>query len=65
MKNGDVEMVRVQRINFFNLQQIMPREQQETVAKVLISAFLDSTLKEKKNYQKIFQDLGYAKKVAS
>lgn len=40
----------------------MPREQQETVAKVLISAFLDSTLKEKKNYQKIFQDLGYAKK---
>ncbi|WP_286926222.1 MULTISPECIES: chlorophyllase/cutinase-like alpha/beta fold protein [Lysinibacillus] len=47
---------------FFNLQQIMPREQQETVAKILISAFLDSTLKEKKNYQKIFQDLGYAKK---
>lgn len=45
----------------FNLKQIMPRDQQETIAKVLISAFLDSTLKEKKRYKEIFKDLGYAK----
>ncbi|WP_223555541.1 poly(ethylene terephthalate) hydrolase family protein [Lysinibacillus sphaericus] len=45
----------------FNLKQIMPRNQQETIAKVLISAFLDSTLKEKKQYKEIFKDLGYAK----
>ncbi|WP_313800264.1 chlorophyllase/cutinase-like alpha/beta fold protein [Cytobacillus sp.] len=45
----------------FNLKQIMPRDQQETIAKVLISAFLDSTLKEKNQYKDIFKDLGYAK----
>ncbi|WP_107925177.1 poly(ethylene terephthalate) hydrolase family protein [Lysinibacillus parviboronicapiens] len=45
----------------FNLKQIMPRDQQETIAKVLISAFLDSTLKDKKPYKVIFKDLGYAK----
>ncbi|WP_312127006.1 poly(ethylene terephthalate) hydrolase family protein, partial [Lysinibacillus boronitolerans] len=45
----------------FNLRQIMPRDHQETIAKVLISAFLDSTLKEKKQYKEIFKDLGYAK----
>ncbi|TCJ01131.1 MFS transporter [Cytobacillus praedii] len=45
----------------FNLKQIMPRDQQETIAKVLISAFLDSTLKEEKQYKEVFKDLGYAK----
>jgi len=45
----------------FNLKQIMPRDQQETITKVLISAFLDSTLKEEKQYKEIFKDLGYAK----
>lgn len=45
----------------FNLKQIMPRDQQETIAKVLISAFLDSTLKEKNQYKDIFKDIGYAK----
>jgi len=45
----------------FNLKQIMPRDQQETIAKVLISAFLDTTLKEKKRYKEVFKDLGYAK----
>ncbi|MGE7953487.1 chlorophyllase/cutinase-like alpha/beta fold protein [Lysinibacillus xylanilyticus] len=45
----------------FNLKQIMPRDRQETIAKVLISAFLDSTLNEKKRYKEIFKDLGYAK----
>lgn len=45
----------------FNLKQIMHRDQQETITKVLISAFLDSTLKEKKRYKAIFKDLGYAK----
>ncbi|WP_269799712.1 poly(ethylene terephthalate) hydrolase family protein [Lysinibacillus xylanilyticus] len=45
----------------FNLKQIMPRDQQETIAKVLISAFLDTTLKEKKLYKEVFKDLGYAK----
>lgn len=45
----------------FNLQQLMPREEQETAAKVIISAFLDATLKNKKESKVMFQDLGYAK----
>ncbi|MGG3841025.1 MFS transporter [Paenibacillus thiaminolyticus] len=45
----------------FNLKQLMPREEQETAAKVLISSFLDATLKNKKEYRAVFQDLGYAK----
>lgn len=45
----------------FNLRQIMPREEQETIAKVFISAFLDTTLKDQRQYRKIFTDLGYAK----
>ena len=47
--------------HLFNLKQLMPREEQETAAKVLISSFLDATLKNKKEYQAVFQDLGYAK----
>ncbi len=45
----------------YNLKQIISRDHQETIAKVLISAFLDSTLKEKKQYKEIFKDIGYAK----
>lgn len=47
--------------HLFNLKQLMPREEQETAAKVLISSFLDATLKNKKEYEAVFQDLGYAK----
>ncbi|MFD0712692.1 alpha/beta hydrolase family protein [Paenibacillus sp. GCM10027626] len=45
----------------FNLQQLMPRAQQEQTAKVFISAFLDATLKHNTAYRDIFQDAGYAK----
>ncbi|MPQ23483.1 MFS transporter [Bacillus paralicheniformis] len=47
---------------FFNLEQLMPREDQEQVAKVFISSFLDATLKNKKDYTSIFKDIGYAQK---
>lgn len=45
----------------FNLRQIMPREEQETIAKVFISGFLDATLKDQRQYREMFTDLGYAK----
>lgn len=45
----------------FNLRQIMPRDEQETIAKVFISAFLDATLKDQRQYREVFKDLGYAK----
>ncbi|WP_098744265.1 bacitracin amidohydrolase BahA [Paenibacillus sp. EZ-K15] len=45
----------------FNLRQIMPRDEQETIAKVLISSFLDATLKDQRQYREVFRDLGYAK----
>ncbi|MEC0311110.1 bacitracin amidohydrolase BahA [Paenibacillus lautus] len=45
----------------FNLRQIMPRDEQETIAKVFISSFLDATLKDQRQYREVFRDLGYAK----
>lgn len=40
---------------------LMPKEEQEKIAKVLISAFLDSTLKNNNKYNTLFSDLRYAK----
>lgn len=45
----------------FNLRQIMPRDEQETIAKVFISSFLDATLKDQRQYREVFKDFGYAK----
>lgn len=45
----------------FNLKQLMPREEQEMIAKVFISSFLDATLKDKKEYREVFGDIGFAK----
>jgi hypothetical protein len=49
------------RINFYNLGQLMPEEEQQTISKTYISAFLDATLREKKDYRKIFMDYRYAR----
>ncbi|MEA3439451.1 MAG: MFS transporter [Chloroflexota bacterium] len=40
----------------FNLQQLMPAEQQAQVAKVYISAFLEATLRGESGYLALFQD---------
>lgn len=45
----------------FNLNQIMSRDDQEKLAKVFISAFLDATLRNDNDYKDIFKDIGYAK----
>lgn len=45
----------------FNVRQIMPRDEQETIAKVFISSFLDATLKDQGQYREVFRDLGNAK----
>jgi len=45
----------------FNLKQLMPRQDQEKIAQVLISSFLDATLKNKQEYREIFKDIGHAK----
>lgn len=43
-------------INLINLKQIMPKEEQEKIAKTYISAFLEITLKGKKEYLPVFKD---------
>lgn len=47
--------------NIFNLAQLMPEEDQLEAAKVLISSFLEVTLKERYELRKVFQDLGFAR----
>ena len=44
-----------------NRKMLMSVEEQEQVAKVLISAFLESTLKGKEEYNKLFSNFSYAK----
>lgn len=44
----------------FNLKQLMTPEEQEMIAKVFISSFLDATLKQKIEYRELFKDIGYA-----
>lgn len=43
-------------INLFNIKQLIPEEDQQKVAKVYISAFLETTLKKDKAYQPLFAD---------
>jgi hypothetical protein len=43
-------------INMMNLKPIMPFEDQQKIAKVYISAFLEATLRDEKEYEKIFRD---------
>ncbi|MFP4976757.1 alpha/beta hydrolase family protein [Paenibacillus sp. CN-4] len=46
---------------WFNTAQLISQDEQLLAAKVLISAFLDSTLKGESGYRAVFQDLGYAR----
>ena len=43
-------------MRLFNLQQLMPAEQQEQIAKVYISAFLETTLNAESGYLPLFRD---------
>ncbi|WP_195575435.1 MFS transporter [Paenibacillus sp. 1001270B_150601_E10] len=45
----------------YNTAQLLPQEEQLQTAKVLISSFLDATLKEQQEYRSVFQDLGHAR----
>lgn len=45
----------------FNNAELLPEEQQREAAEVLISSFLEATLKDKDQYRRVFQDLGYAR----
>ncbi len=44
------------RINLFNLGQLLPEENQQQIAMVYISAFLEATLKKEKGYRQLFID---------
>lgn len=44
------------RINFFNLGQLLPAEEQRTIAEVYITAFLEATLRGKEEYRPMFMD---------
>ncbi len=44
------------RINFYNLGQLLSPEDQMTISKIYISAFLDVTLKDQKELKKMFMD---------
>ncbi|MCM1991138.1 hypothetical protein [Oceanirhabdus seepicola] len=49
-------------MKLFNTNQLISKEDQEQIAKVTISSFLDATLKGKIENRKMFKDLGYAMK---
>lgn len=44
------------RINLFNLKQLLPEEEQQQIAMVYISAFLEATLKKRADYRPLFMD---------
>ncbi len=44
------------RINLFNLGQLLPEEEQQQIAMVYISAFLEATLKGENGYRQLFMD---------
>lgn len=44
------------RINFFNLAQLIPEEEQQIISKIYIGAFLDATLKGERGYRSLFMD---------
>ncbi|MGI2297871.1 MFS transporter [Paenibacillus sp. GXUN7292] len=45
----------------YNTKQLITQEEQMEAAKVLISSFLDATLKDNNDYRSVFQDIGYAR----
>jgi hypothetical protein len=49
------------RINFYNLGQLMPEEEQQTISKTYISAFLDATLRNETQLRSMFTDYRYAR----
>ncbi|MFN2396247.1 MAG: hypothetical protein ABR597_11225 [Bacteroidales bacterium] len=49
------------RINFYNLGQLMPDEDQQTISKTYISAFLDVTLRREKGLRRMFMDYRHAR----
>ncbi|TVQ85936.1 MAG: hypothetical protein EA393_13095 [Bacteroidetes bacterium] len=49
------------RINFYNLGQLMPEEEQQTISGVYISAFLDATLRNERDLRKMFMDYRHAR----
>lgn len=48
-------------INLFNLGQLLSLQDQQTIARVYISAFLETTLKDQKQYQPLFMDHRYGR----
>ncbi len=49
------------RINFYNLAQLMPEEDQQSISKTYISAFLDATLRNDTRLRKMFMDYRHAR----
>ena len=52
---------RAPRINFFNLGQLLSREDQMTISKTYISAFLDATMGDRQELRKMFMDHRHAR----
>lgn len=46
---------------FFNIKQLMPEKDQQQIAKILVTSFLEASLKNNSEHKLIFEDLGYAK----
>ncbi|GAA0180487.1 hypothetical protein SH2C18_31710 [Clostridium sediminicola] len=44
-----------------NRKQLMPKESQEKIVEIMVTAFLESTLKDKIEYSQLFRDIRYAK----
>ncbi len=49
------------RINFYNLAQLIPEEEQKNISKVYISAFLDATLRNETDLRSMFMDYRHAR----
>lgn len=45
----------------YNTAQLLSQKEQLQASKVLISSFLDATLKKERKYRSVFQDIGYAR----
>lgn len=48
-------------ISFYNLRNLMPPEQQQQIAKVYLSAFLETVLRRDTGYLPLFQDIRYGR----
>jgi dienelactone hydrolase len=44
----------------FNLKQLMPQEEQQQIAKVLVISFIETTLRNKLEYRNLFKNISYA-----